>query len=518
MPKEVVVRIDALQLNDKEYHDLCISKKLAIDASDIKKSVLVRRSLDSRGKKNIFELRYLVYFKGEKEDGNSYSFPFRDVSNSEPIIIIGAGPAGLFAALKLIELGYKPIILERGKDVRSRRYDVANVSKKGIVNQDSNYCFGEGGAGTFSDGKLYTRSTKRGSIQGILDILVYSGADPDILIDAHPHIGTNKLPAVISSISNLIRECGGEILFNSRVVDVKLDGGKIAGVCLFGGEFLKSRAVILATGHSSRDVLEMLRKNSIFLEAKPYALGVRVEHPQALIDEMQYGMKVRHENLPAASYALKTQVLNRGVFSFCMCPGGIICPAATANDEVVVNGWSPSKRNSRYANSGIVVEISPEDLEEYKAHDVFAGVYLQQEIEKRAFNLGGGELRAPAQRLDDFVSGRFSTSLPDCSYNPGVKSVDLKEVFLEKIYLRLQQAFVDFNKKSKGYLTKEAIVVAVESRTSSPVRITRDNLTYMSLNTEGLFPCGEGAGYAGGIMSAAIDGQRVAEAVSRFCS
>jgi len=514
MQKEIVIRIPPEQLYDEALHRKLLAKNLKVAPTRITHFTLRKRALDSRHARPVFELRYVVWVDESPAVKPMFELQCQDVRNARPILIVGAGPAGLFAALRLIELGLKPIILERGKSVRERRKDVAAISKGQVVNPDSNYCFGEGGAGTFSDGKLYTRATKRGSVERVLNILVANGAPPEILIDSHPHIGTNKLPGVVGAISDKIREAGGEIVFNERVTKLLTAGQKVSGLQTVSGNKFESSAVILASGHSARDILQMLTEAELALEAKPFALGVRVEHPQALIDELQYGQATRHPNLPTASYALRAQVDGRGVFSFCMCPGGIICPAATSPGEVVVNGWSPSKRNSRFANSGIVVEITAEDLKSFSADPVYAGIELQRTVENNAFVAGGSNLQAPAERLNCFLAGKPSSSLPECSYNPGVNAAQLKEVFPSAIYERLKKAFTAFERSRPGYITSEAIVVATESRTSSPVRIPRDNETLNHPQLAGLFPCGEGAGYAGGIMSAAMDGERVAEAVA----
>lgn len=517
MPKELKICIAPDLLYDEDEHKRLLARDLGIPSSRIRHISLIRRSLDARRAKPIFNLLYSVWIDEEPEPEKKFELYLRDVSLAEPIIIVGAGPAGLFSALRLIELGFKPVVLERGVDVSKRRKDVAAISRGGLVNPDSNYCFGEGGAGTFSDGKLYTRSTKRGSTARVLNIFTAHGASKDILIDAHPHIGTNKLPAVISAISETIRQAGGEIHYGERVTEIVQSSSRFSGFATNSGSKFSARATILATGHSARDVLLMLSRSDVLLEAKPFALGLRIEHPQSAIDAMQYGSAKRHSNLPAASYALRTQVNAHGVFSFCMCPGGIICPAATAPGEVVVNGWSPSKRNSRFANSGIVVEIKEEDLKEYCGENpVFAGIELQKQIEKRAFELGGGNLKAPAERLESLLGGKFSNELPECSYHPGISAVPMKEVFPENIFKRLQMGLKTFTETRRAYLDKDAVVVATESRTSSPVRIPRDAATLMHQKLAGLFPCGEGAGYAGGIMSAAIDGERVAEAAVGF--
>jgi uncharacterized FAD-dependent dehydrogenase len=419
--------------------------------------------------------------------------------------------------LRLIELGIKPIIFERGKDVQARRRDLAAINKDQIVNPDSNYCFGEGGAGTYSDGKLYTRSKKRGDVNRILEILVAHGAKEEILYDAHPHIGTNKLPKLIEEIRKSIIEAGGEIHFNTRIVDFIIEDDSIKGVVDQNGQKIKGESVILATGHSARDIFELLHQRKIQIEAKPFALGVRVEHDQNLIDRVQYHCSVdRGPYLPASSYALVHQAKingrDRGVFSFCMCPGGFIVPAATAPGEIVVNGMSPSRRDSRYANSGIVVAVEMNDFKDYNKYGPLAGMYFQSDIEKRACKIAGGTQIAPAQRLADFVDGKVSSSLLETSYQPGLASVDMKAVLPEFITNALRQGFKNFGTKMKGYLTNEAQIVGVESRTSSPVKIPRDKESLEHPQIKNLYPCGEGAGYAGGIVSAAMDGERCAEA------
>ncbi len=518
MKQSVTIRV----LPDKLDRDQSknIAEKLEINIDRIKKISLRKRSIDSRRSNPIYQLTFDVYLDTEPEAEEQFRLELKDVSKATPVIVIGAGPAGLFCALQLIENGLKPIILERGKAVKERRKDVASVSRKGLVNPESNYCYGEGGAGTFSDGKLYTRSGKKGSIRKVLNIFTMHGAKKDILIDAHPHIGTNKLPAVISAISDTIRDAGGEILFNTKVNDIEFLSEKKIIVTCQDGQIFDTQSVIAATGHSSREFLYMLKQNNVELEAKPFALGVRVEHPQGFINKTQYG-DTKYQ-LPSAAYSLRAQVenhgdTNRGVFSFCMCPGGIICPAATNENEIVVNGWSPSKRNSKYANSGIVVEIKPEDI---NMEDVFSGIELQKEIESAAFSIAGnttGEtLCAPAERLDLFIKGKTTDFKLDSSYNPGLVASDLKAIFPSYIYNALKKGLKEFDKKLRGFVSKEAIIVAPESRTSSPVRIPRDSKTLMHIEKQGFFPCGEGAGYAGGIVSAAIDGQRVADAVANY--
>jgi hypothetical protein len=432
------------------------------------------------------------------------------------VYIAGTGPAGLFAALRLIELGIKPILLERGKDVRSRRRDLAELNKEHIVNSESNYCYGEGGAGTYSDGKLYTRSSKRGNIERILQTFVEFGANENILSEAHPHIGTNKLPEIITAIREAVIEAGGEVRFNSKLTDIKSVNGKLNSIEINNQENISCDYLLLATGHSASDIFTMLHKNGIEIEFKSFALGVRIEHPQKLIDAFQYRCEERPEFLPAASYSLVEQVDGRGVYSFCMCPGGIIAPCATEPGQVVTNGWSPSKRNNPWANSGIVVPVYWEDIPEFHSYGPLAGMYFQRSVESICWEAGGKTQTVPAQRVTDFIAGKKSTSLPSCSYIPGIRSEKLDLILPDFIANRLKKAFVAFGKKIPGYLSPDAIIVAPESRTSSPVRIPRNNETCEHEGLHGLFPCGEGAGYAGGIVSAAMDGERVAENISQL--
>ncbi|MEX1241188.1 MAG: FAD-dependent oxidoreductase [Cyclobacteriaceae bacterium] len=477
----------------------------------------VKRSIDARGKNVIVRFQCEVYNAGEERPVATFRKEYPNVKDRKNILIIGSGPAGLFAALRVISLGYRPIVFERGKDVQSRRRDLAAINKDHIVNPESIYCFGEGGAGTYSDGKLYTRSKKRGDVRRILETLVAHGARRDILFDAHPHIGTNNLPKLVSALSQTILDHGGEIHFNTKVVDFILPGDSIQGVVLSSGEKVRGEAVILATGHSARDIFYLLQKRNMLIECKPFALGLRVEHAQDLIDRIQYHCPAdRGPYLPASSYALVHQAVvhgqARGVFSFCMCPGGFIVPAATAPGEVVVNGMSPSRRDSVFANSGIVVAVEEKDFVSYQKHGALAGLAFQSEIERIACASAGGTQSAPAQRLVDFVEGKISKELLPTSYQPGVTSVDMKELLPDFIYQSLRIAFRDFGKKMKGYYTNDAQVLGVESRTSSPVKIPRDRETLEHLQIKKLFPCGEGAGYAGGIVSAAMDGESCAEA------
>ncbi|CAL1521665.1 FAD-dependent protein [Chitinophaga sp. MM2321] len=488
---------------------------VGIQPADITGFHLLKRSIDARSRQAYFVLTLLV-FVNEPFLQREHTHPvYNELPVNAPrVLIAGAGPAGLFAALRLIEAGIKPIILERGKDVRARRRDLAALNKTGEVNPDSNYCFGEGGAGTYSDGKLYTRSNKRGDINRILNIFVHFGAEEKIMIDAHPHIGTNKLPHIITAIREQIIAAGGEVHFEQKVSDININNGVVTGITTTSGQVHEGKYLILATGHSARDIFIMLHRQNILLEAKPFALGVRVEHPQELIDSAQYHCDLRGEYLPPASYSLVEQVQGRGVFSFCMCPGGIIAPAATDPGELVVNGWSPSKRNNPYANSGMVVTVDESDFAPFAHHGPLAAMYFQQAVEQQSYKAGGGHFVAPAQRMTDFVSGKTSASLPDCSYVPGVNSTNLRSVLPAVVHERLAGAFKAFGRKMKGYYTADAILVATESRTSSPVRIPRNNDTLEHPQLPGLYPCGEGAGYAGGIVSAAMDGERVAATIA----
>ncbi|NSL88838.1 FAD-binding protein [Chitinophaga sp. Mgbs1] len=477
---------------------------------------LLKRSIDARSRQQVYFMLTLLVFVDEPFHERVHAHPvYKELpANAPRVIIAGAGPAGLFAALRLIEAGIRPVVLERGKDVRARRRDLAALNKTGVVNPDSNYCFGEGGAGTYSDGKLYTRSNKRGDINRILNIFVYFGADEKIMIDAHPHIGTNKLPHIITAMREQIIASGGEVHFEEKVSSLLISNGAITGVQTAAGNTYTASQLILATGHSARDIFVMLHQQDILLEAKPFALGVRVEHPQELIDSVQYHCDLRGEYLPPASYSLVEQVEGRGVFSFCMCPGGIIAPAATDPGELVVNGWSPSKRNNPFANSGMVVTVDESDFAPFAHHGPLAAMYYQQAVEKQAYITGGGNFVAPAQRMTDFVKGKVSSSLPECSYVPGLNSADLRHVLPAAVHQRLAGAFKAFGRKMKGYYTENAVLVATESRTSSPVRIPRNNDTLEHPQVAGLYPCGEGAGYAGGIVSAAMDGERVADMIA----
>lgn len=518
-----------LVLSPQEADDELILKKIAAQETGCKLSEItcikiIKRSIDARSRNVKINLKIEVYVNEQAPDPISYKVNYPNVSNRKPVIIVGAGPAGLFAALELLEKGLKPIVIERGKDVKSRRRDLAAINKEHIVNPHSNYCFGEGGAGTYSDGKLYTRSTKRGDISKVLETFVAHGADPNILIEAHPHIGTNKLPKIIEAMRQSIIDNGGEVHFNTHLTDFIISKNTIKGVVCdqlekhTTIEFIAD-SVILATGHSARDIFELLHSKNILIEGKTFAMGVRVEHPQELIDSLQYHcsfneVSKKREHLPAASYSLVHQALGRGVYSFCMCPGGIIAPCATEPGEVVTNGWSPSKRNNPYANSGIVVTTELNDLKNYEQFGPLAGLRYQQALEKMAWKAGGETQTAPAQRLLDFVNNKLSPTLPDCSYQPGIRSAPLHNLLPEAIGKRLQLGFQEFGKKMRGYLSNDAVIVGVESRTSSPIRIPRDIESLQHPQIKGLYPCGEGAGYAGGIVSAAIDGQKCANAIA----
>lgn len=513
MRKELEIKLNPSDAFDPERWKHAVSNILGVPKGRIYHIRPIKRSIDARNK-IIYRLK-LEVFIGEHLPANEKIIPtaLPYTGDRRPVIIIGAGPAGLFAALTLIKRGLRPIILERGKDVKARKYDISMLNRGNALNEDSNYCFGEGGAGTFSDGKLYTRSTKRGNVGDILRTLVEYGAAPEIMFDAHPHIGTDKLPNIIAAMRRAIMEAGGQVHFNRKVTRLLVKNHKIRGVVDHLGNEYQTTDVILATGHSARDIYKLLHLQGLALEPKPFALGIRIEHPQALIDTIQYRLPERGQFLPAASYNLVTQVEGRGVFSFCMCPGGSIVPAVTGTKETVVNGMSNSGRSSAYANSGIAVSIEPSDWADYSHHGPFAALELQHDIETIAWESAGKGFKAPAQRMTDFVKNRVSSSLPSCSYHPGLVSVDIHRVLPSFISTRLQKAFLDFDSKMKGFHTNEAVIVGVESRTSSPVRIPRDENSLMHPQLSGLYPCGEGAGYAGGIVSSAMDGQLVAAAI-----
>ena len=513
MVKDIQLRIS---LKEERIQDILLKKSaefLSIPRTDVTGIKILRKSIDARKAKIIFNYKVSVFIKEPLPESSDYQFDYKDVSKAKPIHIIGFGPAGMYAAMRCIELGFKPIVLERGKNVQDRRRDLKAINQDHFVNEDSNYCFGEGGAGTYSDGKLYTRSLKRGDVRRIFENLVFHGATDQILVDAHPHIGTNKLPKVVQNIRETILKFGGEIHFETRVIDFIIKNNSIQAIELQNGEEIITQKVILATGHSARDIFYLLHKKKIALQAKSFAMGVRVEHPQHIIDSIQYHCSGKRDDLlPAAAYSLVQQVNERGVYSFCMCPGGFIVPAATANGEVVVNGMSPSKRNNEFANSGIVVEINADkDIPKYEQFGALKGLEYQKNLERLAFTSGGRTQTAPAQRLTDFVEGNLSQDLNPTSYQPGLKSAPLHSLLPKLIGSNLRKGFESFGQKMKGYYTAEANVIGVESRTSSPVSIPRnDQLQHPEIIN--LFPCGEGGGYAGGIVSAAMDGERCAEA------
>jgi uncharacterized FAD-dependent dehydrogenase len=508
LTQEVCANDEALQL--------AIAQHLQINTKQLAGFKLLRRSLDARGKIIKWALQIEAYVDQAIEETAPFTPIWKEVHHAPfNAIVVGAGPAGLFAAIELVTKGIKPIIIERGKEVRARRRDLAAINKLGEVNPESNYCFGEGGAGTYSDGKLYTRSTKRGDVRKVLQYLVHFGADPSILIDAHPHIGTNKLPKIISAIREQLIACGAEVRFDTKLTDIHCKGNVLTGIEVNQEELIPCTHLILATGHSARDIYTLLAKKGIATESKPFALGVRIEHPQSIIDSAQYKCAIKPDWLPPASYSLVTQASGKGAFSFCMCPGGIIAPAATAPGEIVVNGWSPSKRNNPYANSGTVVTVDEQDFARYGFIGPLAGMHYQQMIEQKAFAMGGGLLKAPAQRMIDFTSNIVSTTLPDCSYLPGIVSSSLQDTLPKEITIALKIALKDFGKKMKGYYTNDAVLVATESRTSAPVRIPRDKNTLEHIQIKGLYPCAEGAGYAGGIVSAAIDGMNCAHQIAQ---
>jgi uncharacterized FAD-dependent dehydrogenase len=513
MVKEIQLRVNLIEEKKENVLLFKASKQLGVGKNEISAVKVLRKSIDARKKDIIFNYKVAVYINEQVPEKSDYIFEYKDVSNAKEIHIVGFGPAGMYAALRCIELGYKPIILERGKNVQNRRRDIKAINRDHIVDENSNYCFGEGGAGTYSDGKLYTRSLKRGDVRRIFENLVFHGATEQILVDAHPHIGTNKLPKIIENIRENILKFGGEIHFETKVTDFVIKDNKLQAIQLHDGKEMAVNSVILATGHSARDVYELLHKKEIRIKAKSFAMGVRVEHPQEIIDQIQYHCSgERDELLPAAAYSLVQQVNHRGVYSFCMCPGGFIVPAATASGEVVVNGMSPSRRNNKFANSGIVVELDiDKDFKKYDHFGELRGLEFQKDLEKIAFLAGGRTQAAPAQRLVDFVDGKFSTDLNETSYQPGLKSAPMHSLLPKIIGSRLRKGFASFGQKMHGYYTNEANIIGVESRTSSPINIPRKaNLEHTDI--EGLFPCGEGGGYAGGIVSAAMDGERCAEA------
>jgi uncharacterized FAD-dependent dehydrogenase len=511
MPQELLLQVTPEMAVSNHLIKEQVAKLIRVAVGDIKHISILKRSIDARQKAIKINLKVAIYFQEDDFVEEKIQLPdYKNVSNSQEVIVVGAGPAGLFAALQLIELGLKPIVIERGKDVRGRRRDLKAINLEHIVNEDSNYCFGEGGAGTYSDGKLYTRSKKRGDVTRILELLVGFGASDDILIEAHPHIGTNKLPKIIQDIREKIIEMGGLVLFETKLTDIIIKNNEVQGIVTQSGDTLLSNKIILATGHSARDIFELLDRKKVFIEAKPFALGVRAEHPQSLIDSIQYSCDYRGEHLPPAPYSIVKQVGGRGMYSFCMCPGGVIAPCATSPGEVVTNGWSPSKRDQATANSGIVIELKLEDFQPFSKFGALAGLEFQKSIEQKAWHLAGETQKVPAQRMVDFTKNQVSSEIPKTSYVPGTTSVEMGAVFPGFLSQILREGFSEFGKSMKGYLTNEAILHAPESRTSSPVRIPRDSISLEHLQIKGLYPCGEGAGYAGGIISAAIDGEKCA--------
>lgn len=510
------IRIEPLLLNDIAYLRSVAARQLSLPEGDIEDCKVIKRSIDARGRRPVYLLRLEVRLKGEAIIPKEPLFDYVQLPKvRDRILIIGAGPAGYFAALRCIELGMQPVVIDRGYDVRTRRKDLRMIQQEHRVNPDSNYCFGEGGAGTYSDGKLYTRANKRGNVRKILEILVAHGAQADILIDAHPHIGSNKLPLVIQSIRETILEHGGEVLFDHRLTDFILEGDHLRGVRCQNGQEIWGSACLLATGHSARDVYQICHNTGVHIEFKPYAIGVRMEHPQQLIDKIQYNNYREQLDLPAASYGLSCQMEGHGVYSFCMCPGGLIVPAATSPGEMVVNGMSLSRRDSPYANAATVVTI---DANPYPMEGAFGGMRYQEMLEQAFFDRGDGGMAAPAQRLTDFVEGKMSVSLKSCSYIPGIYSAPLHEMLPDWIVKSLRRGIKVFEQRMRGYYTEEAQLIGLESRTSAPIRIPRDPQTLMSTEIRGLFPCGEGAGYAGGILSAALDGDRVVDKICEFVS
>jgi len=514
MHQDIDIRISPREASDIHTVQSIAASKASIQTKDITSARIIKRSIDARQRNIFVNLRVRLYINEQEPKIVYEKTIYTNVSNAPQAIVVGAGPGGLFAALRLIELGVKPIVIERGKSVRERKKDLAKINREHRVDNDSNYCFGEGGAGAYSDGKLYTRSKKRGNVDKILNVFCQHGADTDILMDAHPHIGTDKLPSIIENMRKQIIASGGEVHFETRMDSLIIEDKETKGIKTNTGKIFEGH-VILATGHSARDVYYMLHQQKVKLEAKGLAVGVRVEHPAHLIDQIQYhSPEGRGEYLPAAEYSFVTQAGNRGVYSFCMCPGGIIVPAASGDKQLVVNGMSPSNRGSKWSNSGVVVEIHPEDFPEYAKYGELALLKFQEDLEEKAWIEGGQKQIAPAQRIYDFINKKESKSLPVTSYAPGIVSSALHNWLPSFITDRLREGLQKIGKTYKGYLTNEAIMLAVESRTSSPVRITRNRETYQHSEIKGLYPCGEGAGYAGGIVSAAMDGERCAEALA----
>lgn len=520
MIKELQIRVTPQVAATESLLKDWLANECAIDARTIVAVRILRRSIDARQRTIFVNLKVRMFVNEQPSDDEYVRTEYRDVSNGKPVVVVGAGPGGLFAALRLIEKGCKPIVVERGKNVRDRKKDLSLITKTQKVDHESNYCFGEGGAGAYSDGKLYTRSKKRGDIDKILNVFCQHGASTSILADAHPHIGTDKLPGVIEAMRNTILKCGGEVHFQTKMTGLIIDNDTVSGieaVSLETGEQKRfCGPVILATGHSARDVYRYLNAQSIELEAKGIAVGVRLEHPSQLIDQIQYHNKNgRGKYLPAAEYSFVTQVDGRGVYSFCMCPGGFVIPAATDKEQIVVNGMSPSNRGTKWSNSGMVVEVRPEDIE---GEGVVKMLDFQEKLEHDCWINGNMKQTAPAQRMVDFVNRKLSYDLPAASYAPGLISSPLHFWMPKMISNRLQQGFKKFGSMSHGFLTNEALLMAVETRTSSPIRIVRNRETLQHVRVQGLFPCGEGAGYAGGIVSAGVDGERCADAAAAFLS
>ena len=521
MIKEYSIRVRPHQaVNEATIKDY-LAHEEGLEMKSMTHVRVLKRSIDARQRTIFVNLKVRVYINEEPTDDEYMKTEYRDVSSAPQVIVVGAGPGGLFAALRLIELGLKPVVLERGKDVHERKKDLARIARTQGVDEESNYCFGEGGAGAYSDGKLYTRSKKRGSVEKILNVFCQHGASTNILADAHPHIGTDRLPRVIENMRNTILQCGGEVHFQTKMTRLILDGDTVVGVEAVTNSQLSTvnsqltfrGPVILATGHSARDVYRYLASSNIAIEAKALAMGVRLEHPAQLIDQIQYHCKEgRGDYLPAAEYSFVTQVENRGVYSFCMCPGGFVIPAATGPEQIVVNGMSPANRGTRWSNSGMVVELHPEDVPDEGG--VLKMMLFQEQLERLCWQQGNRKQTAPAQRMTDFVNGKLSADLPESSYAPGLIASPLHFWMPEMIASRLRQGFRKFSAMSHGFLTREATVIAIETRTSSPVRILRDRESLQHIEVKGLFPCGEGAGYAGGIVSAGVDGERCAEQVA----
>ena len=532
MIKEYQIRVKPEVAAQEDRLKAYLADEDGLDARTINGIRILKRSIDARQRQIFVNLKVRAYVNEMPADDVYQHTEYPNVEGKPQVIVVGAGPGGLFAALRLIELGLRPIVLERGKDVHERKKDLANISRTQQVDAESNYCFGEGGAGAYSDGKLYTRSKKRGNIEKILNVFCQHGASTAILADAHPHIGTDRLPKVIEAMRNTIIRCGGEVHFQTRMTRLILgDGCKVIGVEAISqrptpnSQHQFNGPVILATGHSARDVYRYLAEAKIEIEAKGIAVGVRLEHPSKLIDQIQYHNKQgRGRWLPAAEYSMVTQVDGRGVYSFCMCPGGFVIPAATDKEQIVVNGMSPANRGTAWSNSGMVVEVRPEDLDNAKmercdnAEPALKVMAFQEELEKMCWQQGNMKQTAPAQRMVDFVNGKLSYDLPKSSYAPGLISSPLHFWMPKMISHRLQQGFKAFGKSAHGFLTNEAVMIAVETRTSSPVRIIRDKETLQHVSVQGLFPCGEGAGYAGGIVSAGVDGERCAEAAAAYIS